>query len=135
MKCHLYRNRPPMRRKPLADLFGKTLAELQRLLPDSLVADKDAGGGQHLLDRAQAQGKPETKPDGMADDLSREAAASVTRMTGRFHPSCMPQPGHPPANLTVSFGPLANSKSPQRQDHPHPDQRVLNMLRTPLLRL
>jgi hypothetical protein len=77
------------RRKTAADLLGEILAEFQRPLPDCLVADQDASGRQHLLDHAQAQGKTEVQPDGIADNFRRKAVASVARMTRRVHPSRM----------------------------------------------
>ena len=67
------------RRKTSADLVGEALAELHRPLPHRLMTDVDASGCQHLLDHAQAQGKPEIEPDGMADQVSREAVAGVAR--------------------------------------------------------
>ena len=60
-------------RKMAADLVGKALAELQRPLPDRLMADQDPSGREHLLNHAQAQGEAELPPDGMADHCSRKA--------------------------------------------------------------
>src|SRR5215213_7076186 len=40
--------------KTAADLVRKPLTELQRPLPDSLMADQDAAGRQHLLDHPEA---------------------------------------------------------------------------------
>ncbi len=72
-------------RKTSPDLVGEALAELQGPLPHRLMADQDTSGGQHFLDHAQAERKPEVKPNGMADHLSREAVASIAGMTRRFH--------------------------------------------------
>jgi hypothetical protein len=87
--------------KSAADLFREALAELQRPLPHRLVADQDAASQQHLLDHPRAQRKPEVQPDGMANHFRWKAVASVTRMTGRFHPSQIARSGHPLVNLTV----------------------------------
>jgi hypothetical protein len=89
--------------KSVADPAGKALAELQGPLPDGLVTDLDASGSQHLLDHAQAQGKPKVQPDGVADHFSREAVASVARRMGVLHPSPMPLSGHSAVNLTVPY--------------------------------
>ena len=92
------------RRKTAADLVGEALPELHRPLPHRLMTDLDASGGEHLLDHAQAQGKPEIQPDGIADHLSREAVAGVARVAGRVHPSPMPASRHSTVNLTVPTG-------------------------------
>jgi hypothetical protein len=78
-----------------ADLVGKALAEFYCPLPHGFVADQDASGGEHLLDHAQAQGKPKVQPHGMADHFGGKAVAGVTRGTGRFHPLRMARSGHP----------------------------------------
>lgn len=44
---------------------------------DRFVGDHDASLQQHFLDQAQAQRKPEIKPDCMGDDLRRETMALV----------------------------------------------------------
>ena len=59
-----------------ADLDGKGLAELQRSLPDRLMADQDTAGGQHLLDHTQAERKAKVQPDSMADHFSRKAVTA-----------------------------------------------------------
>ena len=60
-----------------ADLVGEALAELARPLPHGLMAHEDAAGRQHLLHHAQAQGKAEVEPDGVADDLAWKAVAGI----------------------------------------------------------
>jgi hypothetical protein len=45
------------RRSP-ADPVGEFPAEFEAPLPDRLVRHRDAAGGQHLLDHAQAQREP-----------------------------------------------------------------------------
>jgi hypothetical protein len=52
-------------------------SELQRPPADRLIRHDDAPLEQHLLDRAQAQRKPEIQPDRMGDDLRRKAMAFV----------------------------------------------------------
>jgi hypothetical protein len=41
------------------------------------VADRDATGGEDLVDMAQAERKSEVEPDGVADDLGREPMSGV----------------------------------------------------------
>lgn len=79
--------------KTTMDLVSKALTELQEPLPDGLMADQDAGGGQHLLDHAQAERKSEIQPDGIADHFSRKAVAGTAGMTGLLHPSATPALG------------------------------------------
>ena len=81
------------RRSP-TDAVGEFLAELEAPLPDRLVRHRDAAGGQHLLDHAQAQREPKIQPDRVADDLSRVAMAGVNRVSRGPHPARLPgQPG------------------------------------------
>src|SRR5919199_3008214 len=79
-------------RQPTADLIGEVLAELQRPLSYSLVTDDDAACGQHLLDHAQAEREAKVEPDGVADDLGREAVAGIAGANGRPHPVRLPAP-------------------------------------------
>jgi hypothetical protein len=90
-----------MRLKTFADLVGRVLAELEGLLTHGLMAHLNPAGGQHLLHHAQAEGKPEVQPDGIADHVSPEAMADITTMTGRFHTSSMPASHYPEVNLTM----------------------------------
>src|SRR4051812_13541872 len=78
-----------------ADLVGEALAELARPLPDSLMAHVDAAGGQHLFDHAQAQGKAEVEPHGVADDLARKAVAGVGGLGCGCHARPLPVPAFP----------------------------------------
>ena len=48
-------------------------------LPDRFVRHRDAAGGQHLLDHAQAQRETKIQPDRVADDFSGVAVAGVNR--------------------------------------------------------
>src|SRR5215213_109842 len=63
--------------QPAADLIGDALAELQAPLPYCLIADQNATSSKDLIHMPQAQRKPKIEPNGMADDLSREAVAGV----------------------------------------------------------
>jgi hypothetical protein len=55
----------------------KTLAELERPLSHGLVADDDAAGREHLLDRAPTQREAKIQPDRVADDFRRKPLAGV----------------------------------------------------------
>src|SRR5215213_1707 len=80
--------------QPTADLVGNALAELQRPLPYGFVADRDAAR-KDLVHVAQAQGEAEIEPDGIADDLAREAVAGIAG-TGRCrHPEWLMRPRPP----------------------------------------
>jgi len=46
------------------------------------VTDHNAASGQQLVDHAQAQGKAEVEPLGVADDLSQEPIPGVGRASG-----------------------------------------------------
>jgi hypothetical protein len=72
--------------QPAADLAGKSLAELEAPLPYGFMADRNAAGGEDLINVAQAERKAEIEPDGEADDLSREAIAGVAGRGRRCHP-------------------------------------------------
>ena len=63
----------------------KTLAELGRPLSHGLVADDDAAGREHLLDRAPTQREAEIQPDGVADDFRRKPQAGVDRTSALAH--------------------------------------------------
>src|ERR1700760_3011901 len=82
------------RRSP-TDPVGEFPAEFKAPLPDHLARHRDAAGGQHLLDHAQAQREPKIQPYRVADDLRGVAIASVNRVSSRRrHPTRLPeQPG------------------------------------------
>src|SRR5258706_3270758 len=81
------------RRSP-TDTVGEFSAEFETPLPDRLVRHRDAAGGQHLLDHAQAQREPKIQPYRGADDLSGVAMAGVKRVAAPPHPARLPdQPG------------------------------------------
>ena len=48
--------------------------------PDAFIRDDYAPFGQHILDIAQAQGKPMVRPDGIGDDGPREPEALQARL-------------------------------------------------------
>ena len=73
--------------KAATDLIGEPLAEFACPLPHGFVADDDAAGGQQLLHHAQPEREAEVEPDGMADDLGREAIPGVAGASGRRHPT------------------------------------------------
>src|ERR1700730_8548724 len=98
------------RRSP-TDAAGEFPAEFQAPLPDRLVGHRDAAGGQHLLEHAQAQRKPKIQPDRVADDLSRVAMADVNRVSRRPHPSVYPTN---PAPTKSALGQLDGAGSPRR---------------------
>src|SRR3954447_10837716 len=72
--------------QPSAGLVREALAELERPLPHGLVADRNAAGGQQLLDHPQGEREAEVEPDRVTDDLGREAVAGVGRSGGWRHP-------------------------------------------------
>src|SRR4051812_29793459 len=71
--------------QPTPDLVGEGLAELAGPLPHGFMTHEDAAGGQHLLHHAQAQGKAEVEPHGLADDLAWKAVASVGGLGCGYH--------------------------------------------------
>src|SRR5437763_8017130 len=73
--------------KAATDLVGKQLAELARPLSDGFVADDNAAGRQQLLHHAQPEREAEIQPDGMADDLGREAIPGVAGASRCPHPT------------------------------------------------
>jgi hypothetical protein len=68
--------------QPSPDPVGELLTELERPLPDGLVADDDAACRQHLLDHAEAEREAEVQPNRLADDLGREAIAGIEGLGG-----------------------------------------------------
>jgi Transposase len=81
-------------RRSLTDAVGEFSPEFEAPSPDRLVGYRDAAGGQHLLDHAQAQRKPKIQPYRVADDLGGVAMAGVNRVSKPRHPARLPdQPG------------------------------------------
>jgi len=58
---------------------SKCRAELHAPLADSLVADDDPAFGEEILHVTKAKMEPKVQPDGVSDDLGREAVASIRR--------------------------------------------------------
>jgi len=71
--------------------FRQSLGELAAPAPDRFVGNLHAAFGQHQLDVPQAQAEGMVQPDGVADDLGREAVTMV-RVRDAFHPATMPHP-------------------------------------------
>jgi hypothetical protein len=76
-------------RRALADLIGERLAELLPPLAHGLVRYANPARRQHFLDHAQAQGKPEIQPNGIADHFRRKAMAAIQRVTGCRQGRCL----------------------------------------------
>src|SRR3954453_20303720 len=94
-------------RQTPADPVSEVLAELERPLPYGLVADDDAACGQHLLDHAQAEREAEIQPDGVANDLGREAIAGIAGASWYRHLRQLPAlpPIRKPASSQVDGAP------------------------------
>ena len=78
------------------ELAGELSAELEAPPPHTLAGDDDALLSQDQLHVAPAQAEDVTKPDGVADDLRREAVAGVGRglwrhWTSVARPTCSGQ--------------------------------------------
>jgi hypothetical protein len=69
--------------QPPPDPVGELLAELERPLPNGLMADHDAACRQHLLDHAQAKREAKVQPHRLADHLGREAMAGIGGLGGQ----------------------------------------------------
>src|SRR5438045_9465556 len=82
-------------RRALTNAVGEFPAEFTAPLPDRLMRHRNASGGQHLLDHAQAQREPKIQPYRVADDLRGVAIAGINRVSSRRrHPARLPeQPG------------------------------------------
>jgi hypothetical protein len=61
---------------------GKGGTELGAPLADRLMADDDAPLGEQILNVAEAEVETKVQPDGVSDDLGREAIATVQRPVG-----------------------------------------------------
>src|SRR5256885_10450265 len=75
------------RRSP-TDAAGEFPAEFQAPLPNRLVRHRNAAGGQHLLDHAQAQREPKIQPYRVADDLRGVAIAGSNKPGVHHRSSC-----------------------------------------------
>jgi hypothetical protein len=84
--------------QPAADLIGECLAEFEAplapldLLPRSIMTEHDATGREDLVHVAQAQGKAEVEPNGIADERSRKAVAGVAEGGRCRHPARLSTP-------------------------------------------
>src|SRR5271165_4512758 len=78
------------------DLIGERLAELLPPLTHGFVGHANSARREHLLDHAEAQGKPEIEPYGVADDLRveplrrRQSKGAATDMPGLKPPRDTP---------------------------------------------
>jgi hypothetical protein len=61
------------------------------------VADDDAALGGQILNVAEAEVETKVQPDGVRDDLGREAIASIRRMGGRVERRTSGNAYRPPA--------------------------------------
>src|SRR4051812_11553492 len=102
--------------EPAADLVGEALAELAPPLAHGFMAHIDATRGQHLFHHAQAQGKAEGEPHGVADDLAWKAVTGVGGLGCGCHAGHLPvpaSPAKPRPKLTVPINNLFHL----RRDH------------------
>ena len=105
--------------EPSPDPVGELLAELERPLPDGLVADHNAACRQHFLDHAQAEREAKVQPHRLADHLGREAMASIGRLGGwQAHSGRLPDRGRP-AKTAQLDGALVDAVRAGRRHHAH----------------
>ena len=82
--------------QPSPDPVGELLAELERLLPNGLMADHDAACRHHLLNHTQAEREAEIEPDRLADHLGRKPVTGIGRLGGWWaHSGRLPDRGRP----------------------------------------
>src|SRR5690242_16427728 len=74
-------------------------AEFGRPFPNRFVAHADARIGHQLFDVAEADGESKIEPDGVADDLGREAMAAIEGGTGLIGRHEVILRGHSPAQV------------------------------------
>src|SRR5438034_8644363 len=79
----------PRPRRSSSQVVSIKLAELEAPFSDRLIAESDTAHRHHLFNIAEAQGEAEVQPDGMTDDLGREAMTMVRR-DGCAHRASMP---------------------------------------------
>src|SRR5271166_1991119 len=75
----------PELRCATADLVGKVPPDFLRPAPDSFMADHNSTPSQQVFDHPQAEWKPKIEPDGVSDDLSREAMTAVKGVANLAH--------------------------------------------------
>jgi hypothetical protein len=93
---------------------GEDPAEAQAPLADALVADHDPTLGQDQLNITQAQTEAVKEPQGMLDDLGREAEATIWFETSSCRAACHGL--EEAANLTLPTTLVALTRSDGRQD-------------------
>src|SRR6478672_1869276 len=76
-----------LRSSRLAACLSRRRWTRTRPLPHGFMADDDATRGQQLLHHAKPEREAEVEPDGMADDLGREAIPGVAGASGYGHPT------------------------------------------------
>src|SRR5215472_16089570 len=74
-------------RQAATDLVGEWLAKFARPLPHGFVTDNDAARGQQLLHHAKTEREAEIQPNGITDDLGREAISGIAGSSGCRHPT------------------------------------------------
>jgi nicotinamidase-related amidase len=107
---------PPVARLRPAPLqhLGEDPAEARAPLADALVADHDPTLGQDQLNITQAQTEAMKEPQGMLDDLGREAEATIWFETSSCRAACHGL--EEAANLTLPTTLVALTRSDGRQD-------------------
>jgi hypothetical protein len=83
--------RSASRRRPWAcrRLIGVRLAECPTRFADGLIGDDDPTGEQEFFDLVIAEAEPEIEPNGVADDLDREAVVLIAADRWWVHPPNM----------------------------------------------
>lgn len=74
---------PGIAKSPFTTLEASTIqrSELQAPASDGLVGNRDASFGEQILDIREAQAEATIQPDGMTDDLGREAVSALSTLT------------------------------------------------------
>ena len=72
-------------RSAAINAIGEFPAEFLGPATNAFMADVNAACGEHFLDHAQAQRKPEIEPDRTTNDFGREAMATIKWIMGLFH--------------------------------------------------
>jgi len=73
-------------RSSAADFVGEVPAEFLGPAPNRFMADDNPPCRQKVLDHSQAEGKSEMEPNGVGDDLRREAMAAIKGTLRLGHP-------------------------------------------------
>lgn len=116
-------------RAPPPELLGEAAAELGAPAPDALVRGRDAPFGQDQLDVSQAQAEHVVEPNGVADDLGREAVPAVAGGIGRHHASLAQGLGRRQPRFTRQHPSALSGRSRGRAPcRPAPTRRVAGRL-------